>query len=199
MEEQFDALEVIARTRGKVEMDKVPTGENLFLLWGILTAAFFLIQFVLWMVFRQSWCLWIWTGAVVIGWLWMIILLRRDHKRTHHRTHEAKIILDFWIFAGVACAVGGFAFGLADMFELFAVPLISLLVGIGAFVTGEVNRFRPKIIGGLVGAAIGIASFILQGELWEWQMLSLSIVAVVSLVIPGFLYKKSIKDGISKS
>ena len=31
--EQFDALEVIARTRGKVEMDKVPTGENIFLLW----------------------------------------------------------------------------------------------------------------------------------------------------------------------
>ena len=196
MEEKFDALEVIARTRGKVEMDKIPTGENLFLLWGFLTAAFFLIQFVLWMVFRQSWCLWIWTGAVVIGWPWMIILLRRDHKRTHHRTHEAKIILDLWIFAGVACAVGGFAFGLADMFELFAVPLISLLVGTGAFVTGEVNRFRPKIIGGLAGAAIGIGAFILQGELWEWQMLSLSVVSVVSLVLPGLLYKKSIKDGI---
>ena len=196
MEEKFDALEVIARTRGKVEMDKVPTGENIFLLWGILTASFFLIQFVLWTTLRQSWCLWIWTGAVVIGWPWMIILLRRDHKRTHHRTHEAKIILDLWIFAGVACAVGGFAFGLADMFELFAVPLISLLVGIGAFVTGEVSRFRPKIIGGLVGAAIGIGSFILQGELWEWQMLSLSVVSVVSLVLPGLLYKKSIKDGI---
>lgn len=196
MEEKFDALEVIARTRGKVEMDKVPTGENIFLLWGILTASFFLIQFVLWTTLRQSWCLWIWTGAVVIGWPWMIILLCSDHKRTHHRTHEAKIILDFWIFAGAACAVGGFAFGLADMFELFAVPLISLLVGIGAFVTGEVNRFRPKIIGGLVGAAIGIGSFILQGELWEWQMLSLSVVSVVSLVLPGLLYKKSIKDGI---
>ena len=148
------------------------------------------------MVLRQPWCMWIWTGAAVIGWPWMIIILRRDHNRTHNRTHEAKIILDYWIFAGAACAIGGFAFGLADMFELFAVPLISLLVGIGAFVTGEVNRFRPKIIGGLAGAAIGIASFILQGDLWAWQMLSLSIVAVVSLVIPGFLYKKSIKDGI---
>ena len=28
MEENFDALEVIARTRGKVEMDKIPTGET---------------------------------------------------------------------------------------------------------------------------------------------------------------------------
>ena len=47
--EQFDALEVIARTRGKVEMDKVPTGENIFLLWGILTASFFFFFFALWM------------------------------------------------------------------------------------------------------------------------------------------------------
>ena len=196
MEENFDALEVIARTRGKVEMDKVPTGENIFLLWGILTSAFFLIQFVLWMALRQPWCMWIWTGAAVIGCPWMIVLLRRDHNRTHRRTHKAKIILDYWIFAGAACAIGGFAFGLANMFELFAVPLISLLVGIGAFVTGEVNRFRPKIIGGLAGAAIGMGSFILQGDLWTWQMLSLAVVSVVSLVVPGLLYKKSIKNGL---
>ncbi len=196
MEENFDALEVIARTRGKVDMDKAPTGESLFLLWGTLTAGFFLLQFVLWMVLRQPWCLWIWSGAVVIGWPWMIVLLRRDHNRTHHRTHEEKVILDFWIFAGAACAVGGFIFGLANLFELFAIPLMSLLVGIGAFVTGEVNRFRPKIIGGLAGTAIGIGSFVFQEELWAWQMLALSVVSVVSLVIPGFLYKKSIKDGI---
>lgn len=82
------------------------------------------------------------------------------------------------------------------MFEVFAVPMISLLVGIGAFVTGEVNRFRPKIIGGLAGAAIGIGSFLLQGDLWPWQMLALAVVSVVSLVIPGVLYKKSIKDGV---
>ena len=50
---------------------------------------------------------------------------------------------------------------------------MSLLVGIGAFVTGEVNRFRPKIIGGLAGAAIGIGSFVFQEELWAWQMLAL--------------------------
>ena len=44
MEENFDALEVIARTRGKVTMERTPTGENLFLLWGALTAVFFILQ-----------------------------------------------------------------------------------------------------------------------------------------------------------
>lgn len=193
MEENFDALEVIARTRGKVDMDKAPTGENLFLLWGTLTAGFFLLQFVLWELLLQPWCLWVWAGTVLIGWPWMILLLRKDHNRTHCRTHEAKVILDIWVFIGAACAIGGFVFGLADKFEWFAMPLISLLIGIGAFVTGEINRFRPKIIGGLAGAVIGIISFTLQGELWTWQMLSLALVSVVSLVIPGFLYKKSVK------
>jgi len=193
MEENFDALEVIARTRGKVDMDKAPTGENLFLLWGTLTAGFFLLQFVLWELLHQPWCLWVWAGTVLIGWPWMILLLRKDHNRAHCRTHEAKVILDIWVFIGAACAIGGFVFGLADKFEWFAMPLISLLIGIGAFVTGEINRFRPKIIGGLAGAVIGIISFTLQGELWTWQMLSLALVSVVSLVIPGFLYKKSVK------
>ena len=193
MEENFDALEVIARTRGKVEMDDVPTGENLFLLWGTLTAVFFLLQFVLWELLHQPWCMGVWAGAVLIGWPWMIVLLKKDHNRTHRTTHGSRIILDTWVLIGAACAIGGFTFGLADKFECFAMPLISLLMGIGAFVTGEVNRFRPKTVGGIAGVVIGIMSFTLQGDLWTWQMLSLALVSVVSLVIPGFLYKKSVK------
>ena len=194
--EQFDALDVIARTRGKVDMDDTPTGENLFLMWGTLTSVFFLLQFVLWRWLEQGWCMWVWTGIVLIGWPWMFALLRKDHNRTHRRTHESRIVLDVWIFVGVACAVGGFVFGLADLFERFAMPLMSLLVGVGAFVTGEVIRFRPKIIGGIVGSVLGIGAFLLQGELWTWQMLALSLVAVVSLVIPGYLYKKCFAHGV---
>ena len=194
--EQFDALDVIARTRGKVDMDDTPTGENLFLMWGTLTSVFFLLQFVLWNWLEQDWCMWVLTGIVLIGWPWMIVLLRKDHNRTHRRTHESRIVLDVWIFVGVACAVGGFVFGLADVFERFAMPLMSLLVGGGACVTGEVIRFRPKIIGGIVGSVLGIGAFILQGELWTWQMLALSLVAVVSLVIPGYLYKNYFSNGV---
>ena len=196
MEENFDALEVIARTRGKVEMDKVPTGENIFLLWGTLTAFFFLLQFGLWLSLHQPWCMWIWAGAVIIGWPWMIVLLRKDHNRTHCRTHDAKIILDCWILIGAVCAAGGFVLGVAGLFETIAMPLISLLIGIGAFFTGEVNRFRPKTWGGIAGAVAGILSLLLQGDLWIWQMPALSLSAIFSLVIPGLLYKRSIKSGI---
>ena len=196
MEENFDALEVITRTRGKVDLDTTPTGENLFLLWGTLTAVFFLLEFVFWQWLHQLWCLWLWIGAVVIGWPWMIVLIRRDHDRTHRRTHGAKIILDYWIFVGAASFAGGLTFGFAGQFEYLMLPIISLLIGIGAFITGEILRFRPKTSGGLIGAAVGIGSFLLQGSLWPWQMLALALVAVVALVIPGILYKKRFRDGI---
>ena len=140
--------------------------------------------------------MWVWLAAVIIGWPWMIVLIRRDHDRTHRRTHESKIILDLWIFIGVLCAVGGLALGFADLFESLAMPLIGLLIGIGAFVSGQVIRFRPKTIGGIIGATIGLLSFTLQCDLWTWQMLTLSLASVVALVIPGFLYKKSIRNGV---
>jgi hypothetical protein len=196
MEENFDALQVIASTRGKVDMDKAPTGENIFLLWGLLTSVFFLLQFVLWECLHQPWCMWVWLAAVLIGWPWMIVLIHRDHDRTHRRTHESKIILNLWIFIGASCAVGGLALGFADLFESLAMPLIGLLIGIGAFVSGQVIRFRPKTIGGIIGATIGMLSFTLQDDLWNWQMLTLSLTSVAALVIPGFLYKKSIRNGV---
>ena len=65
--EQFDALEVIARTRGKVDMDGAPTGGKLFPLWGWLTAFFYLAEFVLWQLLHQEWCLWLWIGIPVFG------------------------------------------------------------------------------------------------------------------------------------
>ena len=48
MEENFDALEVIARTRGKVDMDSVPTGGKLFPLWGWLASIVYSLEFLLW-------------------------------------------------------------------------------------------------------------------------------------------------------
>ena len=196
MEENFDALEVIARTRGKVEMDAVPTGEKLFPLWGWLTAVFFLAEFILWQTLHQDWCVWLWAGIPLIGVPLMAIIVRRDHQRAHMRTHGSKIILDYWIFVGAASCCGGFLLGVFDLFEVAAIPLICLLVGIGAFITGEVNRFRPKVWGGLAGAAIGIAAFVFQGELWIWQTLCLVLVSMVSLVIPGHLYIRKVKNGI---
>ena len=116
--EQFDALEVIARTRGKVEMDSVPTGARLFPLWGWLTAIFYLAAFILILLFDQPWAGWLWIGVPVIGIPWMIIILRKEHDKAHMRTRKSRLVLDYWIFAACAIGIGGFVFGFADIYEI---------------------------------------------------------------------------------
>ena len=194
--EQFDALEVIARTRGKVDMDGAPTGGKVFPLWGWLTAFFYLAEFVLWQWLHQEWCLWLWIGIPVLGLPLMAVILRREHERVHMRTRVSKLVLDYWIFAACAIGLGGFVFGFAGVYEVVENPMICLLVGIGGFITGEATRFRPMIVGGLIGAAMGIGAFLLQGELWVWQMLVIVAVAVIVLIVPGYMFEKSSKHGV---
>lgn len=194
--EQFDALEVIARTRGKVDMDGAPTGGKLFPLWGWLTAFFYLAEFVLWQLLHQEWCLWLWIGIPVFGLPLMTFILRREHERVHMRTRVSKLVLDYWIFAACAIGLGGFVFGFAGIYEVVENPMICLLVGIGGFITGEATRFRPMIVGGLIGAAMGIGAFLLQGELWAWQMLVIVAVAVSTLIVPGYMFEKSSEHGV---
>lgn len=189
--EQFDALEVIARTRGKVDMDSsVLTGGWLFPLWGWLTAFFYSLAFILWQLCHQDWCLWLWIGIPVVGFPIMMSILRKDHERTHMRTHRSKLVLDYWIFAACAIGIGGFLFGFAGLYEMVENPLICLLTGIGAFLTGEAARFRPMIMGGLIGASIGLGAFLLQGDLWIWQELCVVATAVSALIVPGHLFEK---------
>ena len=196
MEENFDALEVIARTRGKVEMDDMPTGKKLFPLWGWLTAVFYLIGFILVYFFNKDWGIWMWTGIPVVGIPLMIRILKKDHQRSHMRTRRSRLVLDYWVFVACAIGLGGFLFGFMGIYEMVENPMICLLVGIGAFITGEELRFPPMIVGGIAAATLGIVSFLLQGDIWAWQMLCIVICAIVSLIIPGYLFEKSIKDGI---
>lgn len=196
MEENFDALEVIARTRGKVEMDDIPNGGQLFLLWGCLTAFFYALEFVLYKLTGSGLCIWLWVGIPLIGAPLMVAILRKDRERLHMRSRKSKLVLQYWILAAGIICVGGFVFGFSGLYETVENPMICMLVGIGAFVTGEAVRFRLKSLGGIVGIAIGIGAFLLQGELWIWQTLAVALCAIVTLIVPGYIYQRKVKDGV---
>ena len=49
-------LDIISRMRGEVYGHRVPTGENLFLVWGYPTAFFLLIEFAALMLWKENWC-----------------------------------------------------------------------------------------------------------------------------------------------
>ncbi len=196
MEENFDALEVIARTRGKVDIDSKPTGDSLFILWGSLTAAVYLAEFILWQAFRQEWCVWMWICIPSVGVPLTVAIIRKDHEKTHLRSLSSKLVLDYWILAACAFGVGGFLFDSFGLYETLENPLICLLRGIGSFITGETLRFKPMTAGGIIGAVIGFGAFLIQGDIWVWQTLCVVGAAISALVVPGLLFNKRAKDGI---
>ena len=186
-------LDVIGQIRSKVISEKVPTGENLFLVWGYPTAFFLLLEFVALMVWNEDWCHWIWTGIPMIGTPLMLYFINEDYERTHHRTLEQNVILMMWVYIGFACSLGGFAMGLVNIYRQCLFPFIGLMCGMGCFMTGIILHFRPKTICGIIASVLSAVPLFFQGDLWPWQLFITAVIVIVALIIPGHLFRQYVR------
>ena len=186
-------LDIISRVRGEVHGDAAVTGENLFLVWGYPTAIFLFLEFLALIWLKEDWCSWIWMGIPLVGAPLMIHFLNKDYERTHHRTHDQSVILIMWIFIGFASAIGGLSMGFAGVFPQFYCAFQGLLFGLGCFMTGLIIHFRPKTVCGIIASLLSVLPLFFQGELWPWQLLITSFVAIISLIIPGHLFRRYVR------
>ena len=148
----IEELDIITRMRGEVMSHQDVTGENLFLAWGYPTVIVLLAEFAALMIWNEDWCVWLWAGIPLIGTPLMIYFLNKDYARTHSRTHEQNSILVMWIFIGFASCLGGWLMGFTGVFRQAFFAYLSLLCGMGCFMTGIILHFRPKTICGILAS-----------------------------------------------
>jgi len=189
-----EELDMIARMRNEVMSRKELTGENLFLAWGYPTVIVLLLEFAALMLWNEDWCSWLWVGIPLIGTPLMIYFLNEDYERAHRRTLDQNVILMMWIFIGFACCLGGAAMGIAGVFQQGFFALLSLLCGMGCFMTGIILHFRPKTICGIMASVLSVVPLFFQGDQWPWQLLVTAITVVISLIIPGHLFRRFVKN-----
>ena len=194
MDTYYSELNIISQIRGEVMSRKELTGENVFMAWGYPTAIMLFVEFTALQLWHKDWCVWLWLGIPLIGTPLMIYFLRNDYNRTHHRTHEQSIILIMWIFIGFASCIGGCALGFAGIFPQFYCAFQGMLMGLGCFMTGIILHFRPKTICGVIASLLSVIPLFLQGDLWPWQLLVVSLIAVIALIIPGHLFKQYVRN-----
>ena len=187
-------LDIITRMRGEVMNHKDLTGENLFLAWGYPTVLVLLVEFVALLIWNEDWCGWLWAGIPLIGGPLMIYFLNQDYNRTHSRTHEQNNILVMWIFIGIASGIGGFAMGFAGVFQFAFFAYLSLLCGMGCFMTGIILHFRPKTICGILASLLSAVPLFFQNDLWPWQLLVTAVTVTISLIIPGHLFRSYVRN-----
>ena len=193
-----DELDLISHVRGEVMSNKELTGENLFLAWGYPTAIVLLLEFVALLIWNENWCNWLWTGIPLIGVPLMMYFLNEDFERTHSRTLEQNVILMMWVFIGFASCVGGAAMGFAGVFQQSFFAYLGLLCGMGCFMTGIILHFRPKTICGIIASALSAVPLFFQGDLWPWQLLVTAIIVIISLIIPGHLFRRYVRKNNNK-
>lgn len=193
-----DELDLISHVRGEVMSNKELTGENLFLAWGYPTAIVLLLEFVALLIWNENWYNWLWTGIPLIGVPLMMYFLNEDFERTHSRTLEQNVILMMWVFIGFASCVGGAAMGFAGVFQQSFFAYLGLLCGMGCFMTGIILHFRPKTICGIIASALSAVPLFFQGDLWPWQLLVTAIIVIISLIIPGHLFRRYVRKNNNK-
>lgn len=187
-------LEIISQIRGEVMSQKELTGENLFLAWGYPTAIVLFLEFLALIIWNEDWCMWLWIGIPLIGVPLMIYSLNEDYERTHRFTLDQNVTLLMWIFIGFASFIGGGSMGFAGVFPLCYCAFQGLLCGMGCFMTGIILHFRPKIVCGIIASILSVVPLFLQGDLWPWQLLVTSITVIISLIIPGHLFCRYVKE-----
>ena len=189
-----EELDIITRVRGEVMSRKELTGENLFLAWGYPTVIVLIAEFAALLIWNEDWCSWLWAGIPLICTPLMIYFLNEDYERTHRRTLDQNVILMMWIFIGFACCLGGAAMGIAGVFQQGFFALLSLLCGMGCFMTGIILHFRPKTICGIIASFLSVIPLFFQGDLWPWQLFATAINVVISLIIPGHMFRRYVKN-----
>ena len=187
-------LDIITRMRGDVMSRKDLTGVNLVLAWGYPTVLVLLAEFAALMIWNENWCAWLWAGIPLIGTPLMIYFLNKDYDRTHSRTHDQNNILVMWIFIGVASCIGGGLMGFSGVFRQAFFAYLSLLCGMGCFMTGIILHFRPKVVCGIIASVLSIVPLFFQGELWPWQLLFTSFTVIISLIVPGHLFRRYVRE-----
>ncbi|MFY0675112.1 MAG: hypothetical protein JXQ87_17085 [Bacteroidia bacterium] len=176
-----ESLEIIT---SMINQAKGNVGKNAahYLLWGWLGLAASISQFILYQ--NDIW--WHFIGWILmgpIGGIGAFILIRRATKT--NVGHMDKVLGYLWMAFGFSILIilaNGFVIGWGN-----AYVFLIILIGLATFVSGKVLKFHPLQFGGWFAWAMsGVAIY--AG--FEWAIISIALVMVVSYLVPGYLLKK---------
>ena len=157
-----------------------------FLLWGVLVIIASIGQYVLAELnFEANYIPW--YVMPVVGVPAAIIYEWRKKKHERVKTHFDKLFGYLWSAVGITIFAVIF---LSVKNSLSPIPFILAVVGLGTFVSGNIVRFTPLIIGGVIFwiAAFG-ASFCQPAT----QLLINGIATFIGYIIPGVILWRNFK------
>jgi len=174
-----ESLELISKMI-RNSQQKIKQGNGLtFLIFGYTTLAISLLVYYLLKTTENNWYNLVWLGIPVIGFI-LLYFFKKD-KPKYAKTYIDRVVNNVWTVIGSAVFLVSFTAGFV---RIPVLPILILLLGIATAITGLVIKFRPVVIGGV----LGIISFVLPFVMFGYeQVLIYGICVFVMMVIPGHI------------
>jgi hypothetical protein len=162
-----------------------------FLLWGIILTLAMAAQLLAAVLgWEGKYIGMVWMVASVLGAVVSGIYGAREGKREQAETLADRVLMWLWIGFMITLFATIIGAGVAG----YSTPVgsLMLLTGLPTFTTGQMIRFKPLIIGGVLFWVLGTISFFAD-PLW------MGILNIVSMffgyIVPGIMLKRQ-EDGL---
>jgi hypothetical protein len=185
-EENFSPQESLRLIQSMINKTKQDISDSSihFLVWGWITFLACTGQFVLKHIFEYEKHYIVWT-VVIIGILFSIYQGRKEDKTIKAKTYVDESMKHLW--GGMAISFFVLGMILTKLGWGTAIfPFYIMLYGLGTFVSGNIIRFKPLIIGGLIAWGLAIGSTFAS---YDYQMLFGAAAILISYIIPAHLLR----------
>lgn len=181
-----ESLELIARMIRDTQDNTARHAAYPLLVWGYATV---LIAIVNWFLYLQevSWNAGlIWFALPLIAGP-ITFYISRKYRNSGARNYIDRVTSQIWIVFGT---VGFFLSCFSFFCRIDILFVISLMMGMGATLTGLVIKYNPLALAGAIGTAMSLSMLFVQGI---DKLLVFAVIFVVMMIIPGHIMNNHIK------
>jgi hypothetical protein len=170
---------MINKTRQDMSHDSI-----YFIIWGWLTFIAFTAQFILKHIleYEQHYQVW---WITVVGIVLSIRAGRKEKRQQKVTTYIGESMKYLWMGIGISFFVLSIIFSRIG-WGASIYPFFILLYGLGTFISGNILRFRPLAIGGVIAWLLAIGSAYVT---YDYQMLFGAGAILCSYIIPAYLLR----------
>ncbi len=196
----------------QIESDTIPAGEELkiikqmidntrtvtanswifLLLWGWLGFANCILTYILIYIEQYAYISQLWTISVIIGFIVSFVIGIKMGRKKRIVSYTDHAVSNLWMACGIAFFLLGVVapnVGILDKDNI--APVLSVIGGVGIFVTGQIIDWNVLRISGVLWWLAAVLMMFTHPHL---HTLILGVVIIPGYLIPGYLLRKEFKN-----
>ncbi len=180
-----ESLRLITQTIDETK-EKFKESGHIFVFWGILIFTVTLTQFIFIQTGLKNYTGWPCFLYPLGGFYMYAFFRKRDIRNNTPKTVVGSMITILGAVLGVNFMILGFFF--YDRLGDALFPFYLIVMAFWIILIGTSIKFKPIVICGFIVNIIGFVALFFE---WQYQLLFMSLAAVIGFIIPGLLFIKA--------